>query len=152
MDMKTKNLRILSRVVVINNNKILIVRNKNCDFWYLPGGGWEYEKESVIKCAIREVQEETGYLVKIKKLIASQELHDLDGSVFFENFWLAEIDQKNTKELTESVIHKDLDPDGEIDEIKWQNIKQLKDLKFYPKALKNIEDFIKQKDYFLGVF
>lgn len=55
------------RVACIQDGKILLVQEKQDGKWTLPGG-WADVNESPSECAIKEVKEETGYIVKITKL------------------------------------------------------------------------------------
>lgn len=58
------NTRIACRGVIVNSNgKILVSREENTDFWLIPGGGLEQD-EALEGCCIREVLEETGYVVR----------------------------------------------------------------------------------------
>ncbi|MHB1153931.1 MAG: NUDIX hydrolase [Eubacteriales bacterium] len=49
-------------VVICNYNKILLVKRTDAPLWDLPGGAIEKD-ETEIQAAIRETQEETGYIV-----------------------------------------------------------------------------------------
>ena len=51
-----------SRAVITNNGKILLSHETKSGLWLIPGGGME-EKETPEECCIREVEEETGYIV-----------------------------------------------------------------------------------------
>ncbi|QRN49618.1 NUDIX domain-containing protein [Macrococcoides bohemicum] len=51
-------------VIVINNNKLLIVKSKSEQKWSIPTGGIEKEEASE-EAAIREVFEETGSSITI---------------------------------------------------------------------------------------
>ncbi|QQS22285.1 NUDIX domain-containing protein [Candidatus Saccharibacteria bacterium] len=62
-------LRVIIRALIIDSNKILLARNKDANFWYPPGGGWEFEDESVKDSVKREVTEETGYSVHVDSLL-----------------------------------------------------------------------------------
>ena len=53
--------------IVIKNGKVLLVQREDNGLWAIPGGGLMYG-EWPQHAAIREVYEETGYRVKIKKL------------------------------------------------------------------------------------
>jgi len=152
-----KKIKPIARVVVYdkNLNKILLVRNKEASFWYAPGGTWEWEHENILECAKREVFEETGLHVDIGKLLYTQEFHGIEGeleNVCFETFWLAKL----THEQELNKDHIDLDPEGEVEEVKWFGKEDLQDLKVFPKRLKNtfwdnIENFEKMEDSFIGV-
>lgn len=51
------------RVLMIKENKVLLVQHRYNDLWVFPGGKIE-NKESLEETAIREVFEETGYVIK----------------------------------------------------------------------------------------
>lgn len=147
-------MRLLARVVTYDKDseKILLVKNKGMNFWYPPGGGWEYEKENILECAKREVFEETGLHVDIKKMLYAQEFHISDEAITFETFWLAELSHEQS--LNEN--HIDLDPNGIVELAQWFSREELKDLKVFPKQLKNtfwdnVETLPDMEDPFLGV-
>lgn len=147
-------MRLLARVITYDNDneKILLVKNKGMNFWYAPGGGWEYEKENILECAKREVFEETGLHVGIKKMLYTQEFHVSEESITFETFWLAELSHEQS--LNEK--HIDLDPNGIVESAQWFGVEELQDLKVFPKQLKNtfwdnIKITLGSEDSFLGV-
>ncbi len=53
--------RIACRAIVIKDGKILMVHSKKKGYYKFPGGGLE-ENESFETCALRELQEESGYI------------------------------------------------------------------------------------------
>jgi ADP-ribose pyrophosphatase YjhB (NUDIX family) len=57
------------RAVVFKDNKILMVRENTDGNWALPGG-WGDIGLSPSEVAVKEVKEESGFDVKVKKLIA----------------------------------------------------------------------------------
>jgi ADP-ribose pyrophosphatase YjhB (NUDIX family) len=65
------------RAAVFQNNKILLVRERSDNLWTLPGG-WADVNESASVGAMRETQEESGYDVKVIKLIALFDKHKHD--------------------------------------------------------------------------
>lgn len=147
-------IKILARVVVYDrtNRKILLVKNKGMGFWYAPGGGWEYENETILECAKREVLEETGLRADIGKLLYMQEFHESSESIFFETFFLAE----PTHDVSLDKNHVDLDPNGKVEKAEWFGREDLRELKVFPKRLKdtfwdNINSLLDREDAFIGV-
>jgi 8-oxo-dGTP pyrophosphatase MutT (NUDIX family) len=147
-------IKLVARTVTYDKdkNKILLVKNKGTNFWYPPGGGWEYETENILECAKREVFEETGFRVDVKRMIYAQEFHESPESIFFETFWVAEPSHEQT--LNEN--HIDLDPNGNVEVAQWFGKEELQDLKVFPKRLKNtfwenVSTFLTKEDPFIGV-
>jgi ADP-ribose pyrophosphatase YjhB (NUDIX family) len=147
-----KKLRIISRAIIYHRGRILLVKNKNEDFWYPPGGAWGFQKENIIEAAKRETREETGLEIKIQKLLYVQEFHPLPNIIFLEVFWLAKPlpNQKLNKE------HRDLDSQGAVEIAKWFLKKELKNLKVFPKRLKTtfwrrISRVKKEENPFIGI-
>lgn len=60
---------VCSRVFIWQNNRVLLVKERSEDVWTLPGG-WVDVNESPAESAAREAHEETGYAVKIIRLLA----------------------------------------------------------------------------------
>lgn len=155
--MNDVKLKIRARTLVVHDSKVLLVKNKGMDFWYLPGGGWEYDHESIIDCAEREVTEESGYKVKVERLLWSQELHENEKKVALETFWQASIADGNKQTSEELDKHIDSDPGGMVEAAKWIDAATIKKLKVFPVALKeNFDDIVNgtynPDDPFLGVF
>lgn len=125
-------LQLISRVVLIQNDKILLFKKIGADFWHYPGGKWEFEKESLAECARREIKEETGYDIIIGDLIWSQEIRKPE-KVYVELFWHAKISANNTQKSTKIV---DIDKtDEDIGYVKWFKIKDLGTIKVLPKEV-----------------
>lgn len=57
-----KNVGVFS--VIIENNKVLLVKRRDLPLWDLPGGRLE-SNESFTDCAIRETEEETGFKTEV---------------------------------------------------------------------------------------
>ena len=147
-------MRIVTRVVTFDSEskKVLLVKNRDQDFWYPPGGGWDYDKENIVECAEREVYEETGLKIKIARLIYIQEFHDTPDSVSFETVWLAE-PSKGTK-LDE--LHIDQDVDGKVEKARWFSKEEIQNKKVFPKRLQNtfwvnLDKLLVSEDPFIGV-
>jgi 8-oxo-dGTP diphosphatase len=83
--------------------------------WSVPSG--ELEKgETIEECCVREVWEETGYVVKIKEKLHIKEGVSF-GILFKVQYFLAEV-------ITGSPIIQD--PDGLIYDIRWVSFEELK--------------------------
>jgi len=149
-----KNLRVLARVVVTHDDKILLVRNKGARFWYPPGGGWEYQEETILECAKREVKEETGYDVTVGKMLWLQEFHEGE-KIFFETFWRAVIAPDNKQDTDGLMTHIDADANGMVEEAKWFTLPELNDIKVFPERIKTmdlgVEESATSIDPFIGV-
>ena len=146
------NLRIITRVITYDpeSRKILLVKNKDQDFWYPPGGGWHYGTENLLECARRGVKEETGLDINISRLLYIQEFHDAPDSISLETMWLAK-PQSATKL---DVLHVDKDVDGKVESAKWFSKNDLRGFKVFPKRLQNtfwdnIERFLREEDPFI---
>ena len=57
------------RACVVKDGKVLLVRERACGRWTLPGG-WADQNESPIEGITREVLEESGYQVEVGRLYA----------------------------------------------------------------------------------
>lgn len=127
-----KQLRPIARAVIIHDDQIMLVRNRNANFWYPPGGGWEFEGESLPECAKREVKEETNYDVTIDRMLWLSEFREKD-MVYLESFWLGTLNS-NSHEAHRQ--HSDSDPNGAVAEVRWFSEEELVDLTVFPASLK----------------
>lgn len=145
--------RIVARAVVYDaeKNSILLVRNRDDEYWYIPGGGWEADKENILECAAREVKEETGLEVEMGKFLYLQEFHASPERVIFEGFWLASV--IGSAVLDEN--HVDTDPDGVVGEARWFTRDEVAKIIVYPEIFMNafwddIRNMINGEERFLG--
>lgn len=96
-----------------DTNKVLMVNNKDNNSWTLPGGAVE-DDETLEQAIIREVQEETGLIVKIGDIVSINERffeEDKVHAIFFT--FRAEVIGGNI-----SIQYTD-----EISKIEWVDIK-----------------------------
>lgn len=120
-------------VIVINNNKLLIVKSKSEQKWSIPTGGIEKEETSE-EAAIREVFEETGYSITLLNHIKTLNKLVKEYNVTVDYF-LAEV------RSGDMVIN---DPDDEIEEIKWITISEYDDIDWmYPEDEIFIKNYLK---------
>ncbi|TDM50942.1 NUDIX hydrolase [Macrococcoides goetzii] len=120
-------------VIVINNNKLLIVKSKSEQKWSIPTGGIEKEETSE-EAAIREVFEETGYSITILNHIKTT-------SKLVKEY-------KVTVDYFLGVVHSEEmvfnDPDDKIEEIKWITISEYDDIDWmYPEDEIFIKSYLK---------
>lgn len=148
-----KTVRIIARAVIYDKDgrRLLLARNKEEKFWYPPGGGWDAERETILECAVREVYEESGLRVELQRLLYAQEFHISESTTVLEFFWLARPTEKNDIQM-----HRDLDPKGHVEEVRWFSRAELGGFKIFPPDLKDrfweeIEYLEKTADPFLGV-
>ena len=71
---KKEFVRVRIGVLIYERDSILLVHHKkdDRDYWLLPGGGLE-AGESIEECAKRELIEETGYEIRLGKLVFTSE-------------------------------------------------------------------------------
>lgn len=50
-------------IVISENNKILLVKNRKGQKWSFPKGHKEYKDKTTLDCALRELYEETGLIL-----------------------------------------------------------------------------------------
>ena len=88
--------------------RIVVVHRPRYDDWSLPKGKCD-EGESDAECALREVEEETGYACRLGGELPSTEYHDNKGRPKTVRYWAMEpIDGDGM-----------FTPNAEIDEIRW---------------------------------
>lgn len=119
-------------VVLVKGTKILLLKSRysSGEFYLLPGGGIE-GFETVEETAIRETKEETGYDIKIEKLLYLSEWIEKkrNKNVLYIIFLGNIIGGKETH-LKDPCLEK-----GNIQAIEWIEIKDLNKIKFYPKEI-----------------
>lgn len=120
-------------VIVINNNKLLIVKSKSEQKWSIPTGGIEKEETSE-EAAIREVFEETGYSIRVLNHIKTLSKLVKEYKVTVDYF-LGEV-------LSGKMLNNN--PDDEIEEIKWITISEYDDIDWmYPEDELFIKSYLK---------
>lgn len=72
------------RGIIIENNKIALVKSKNKGFYKFPGGGIEND-ESHLEALIREIQEETGLKAIPSTIKEFGLIHEIRKSIKEEN-------------------------------------------------------------------
>jgi 8-oxo-dGTP diphosphatase len=121
----------ISQAVIIQDHHVLMVKQfvqRGDIVWNFPGGGMEQDETPEQAC-IREVKEETGYEVRINKLL----FHNREKYSF-----LAEIIGGNL------MLNKELAGNEDLVEVKW--ISLLDSLKFDRYTTPIIDIYNREKD------
>ena len=119
-------------VVLVKGTKILLLKSKysSGEFYLLPGGGNE-GFETIEETAIRETKEETGYDIRIEKLLYLSEWieKERNKNVLYIIF-LGKINGGKETHLNDPCLEK-----GNIQAVEWIDVKDLNKIKFYPEEI-----------------
>jgi ADP-ribose pyrophosphatase YjhB (NUDIX family) len=75
---------VISRALIIKENKVLLCRRKGTDYWFLPGGHIDLG-ENGKDALIRELKEERGSQIKISAFVGVIEnFFEQDGEEIYE--------------------------------------------------------------------
>ncbi|MBQ8821874.1 MAG: NUDIX domain-containing protein [Lachnospiraceae bacterium] len=106
-EVQTKT-RVACRGVVILEGNILLTYEKNTDQYFIPGGGLEGE-ESLEECCVRELAEETGYVVMPCTQFLT--IHEYYEEWFFvSHYFVCEVQGETVRKLTEREREVGLEP------------------------------------------
>lgn len=96
------------RGIVVSGDKILLTYEVNTDQWFIPGGGTE-DGESREECCIRELAEETGYIVKPdKQYLTINEYYE--EWFFVSHYFVCSLQGETKRKLTERELAVGLEP------------------------------------------
>ncbi|MBQ3796366.1 MAG: serine hydrolase [Butyrivibrio sp.] len=98
-----------SRAIIVQDGNILLTHELNSGWWLLPGGGQE-EGETPEDCVIREVEEETGVLVRpLRKVLFMKEYYE--EYCYTGYFFTCEVIGKGQMNLTDAEIRRGVQPE-----------------------------------------
>ena len=101
--------RIGCRGIVIKDARMLISHEVNADYYLIPGGGLE-DGETAEACCVREIREETGYIVKpVSHFLTINEYYQ--EYQYVSHYFLCEIVGKTERDLTAGEIERGLVPE-----------------------------------------
>lgn len=113
------------KIIILNKNRILLIKNSYRDGWTLPGGGVK-RGETPVQTAAREVKEEVGLIVRNLKKI---------GSIVLDSENSGNVSVYGCEIGSESFKIDNL----EVEQADWVDIRKLSSLKLLPVAKKCIE-------------
>ena len=105
---KSTKYRGACRGIALKEDKILLTYEVNTDQWFIPGGGLE-NGETNKECCVRELAEETGYVVDVKEQFLTineyyEEWH------FISHYFICEVVGETKRALTERELKVGLEP------------------------------------------
>lgn len=97
-----------SRGIIIRDGKILLSHETRSGLLLVPGGGLE-ENETAEECCIREVEEETGYIVRpVHEFLILYEYYE--EYRYISRYFVCEAVGKGQIRLTEAEAERGLEP------------------------------------------
>lgn len=107
-DAPTKT-RVGCRGIVVRDSRMLISREVNTDYYLIPGGGLE-AGETLEDCCVREVCEETGYVVKpIRHFLTMREFYE--EYEYVSHYFVCEVIGQAEQNLTDAERQRGLVPE-----------------------------------------
>ena len=106
---ETKSERVGCRGIVVKDGKVLLSNEKNIRQCEIPGGGSE-PGETLEQCCVRELAEETGYLVKPERHYLT--INERYGDIMWVNhYFVCRLDGKADRSLTDAEKQNGLIPE-----------------------------------------
>ena len=97
-----------SRAVVVRDSMILLSHEVNSGWWLVPGGG-EEESETPEECCVREVEEETGLIVKpLQQFLTMYEYYE--EYRYISHYFICEVTGQGRMRLTDAEIRRGVEP------------------------------------------
>ncbi|MBT3865756.1 NUDIX domain-containing protein [Candidatus Woesearchaeota archaeon] len=121
----------ISRALIIKDNQILLIHRfkKGLEYYVTPGGHIE-EGESEEEALIREIKEETNLDAKVDKKLWTL-INPKDNS---KNHFFLVIEFSGEVKLGGPELERNCEEDKHI--LEWHNLNEIKELKLFPKPLK----------------
>lgn len=100
--------RVACRGIAIRDGLILLTYETNMDQWFIPGGGLE-ENESLEQCCVRELAEETGFVVNpLFPYLSINEYYE--EWLYTSHYFICEIIGETQRLLTQREAEAGLEP------------------------------------------
>lgn len=101
--------RVGCRAVVVRDGSILLSHEAQTGWYLVPGGGLE-EGETLEACCVREVEEETGWIVRpVRQFLTLNEYYE--EYRYVSHYFICEITGSGKMRLTEAEARRGLKPD-----------------------------------------
>ena len=124
--------------ILEHNKKYLAVKMNQNKFFCLPGGHVELGEDTE-QAVLREMNEELGYPVKIKRLVAINQnfFKSSDGKDFHEIGFYYVVEAQNDADINPNDYEREELDKGKIQHLvfKWFELEELKKIDFRPKYL-----------------
>lgn len=105
--------------MIVNDGMILLSHETVSGWWLVPGGGLE-EGETSEMCCVREVEEETGWLVQpLKEFLTLYEYYE--EYRYISHYYICRITGRGQMKLTEAEQKRGLEP-------QWISLREAIDL------------------------
>jgi ADP-ribose pyrophosphatase YjhB (NUDIX family) len=128
-----------SAVVMDSENRILLQRRSDSGNWALPGGTMDIG-ETFAQSAIREVKEETGFDVRIERIVG---IYSDPGHVFaYED---GEVRQEFSICLACTIISGELKVSSESTDVRFFSFDELPSQAMHESIRKRIEDYLSRE-------
>jgi ADP-ribose pyrophosphatase YjhB (NUDIX family) len=125
-----------SAVVVDDEGRILLQRRSDSGNWALPGGAMDIG-ETLAQSAIREVKEETGFDVRIERIVG---IYSDPAHVFAYSD--GEVRQEFSICLACTIVGGSLAVSHESTDVRFVSLAELESLKMNPSIRKRIDDYL----------
>lgn len=137
IDVENYKLNVRAAGVIIHNNKLLVHRNVNSDYYVLVGGRVKIGEDSATTI-MREFEEELGKKVKITGYISTIEnFFEMEGSKYHEIFFVHRVEFINEKDKCIDCALKNVEGNDYL-HYEWLDLDKIDEYPILPRAVKKI--------------
>ena len=103
-----KEARTSCRAIIVKDNKILLSYESKTGFYMSPGGSLEHG-ETYEECVVRELAEETGFIIKPVQpfVVVNEYCYDI---LYISRYYICKITGECERALTETEMYKGMVP------------------------------------------
>lgn len=140
------SIRPAAAVAILDNDKVLMLKRRDSGKWTLPGGTLELT-ESLIDCAIREVQEESGLKISITDILGTYT--DPDIRIQYSD---GEVRREFTIVYVGKALNTEVSIDDESTGYQWVKLSQALSLPMADSQMQRISDVLEYAETHKRVF